>query len=88
MRAARVVLGQLVGHVLGDVERGAEREPHVVDRRQPRVGLLQRQLHRAAVGRDPGDAVRIARLEEEVAALRRDVGEVKDQLERFRRQFE
>jgi uncharacterized protein YceH (UPF0502 family) len=42
----------------------------------------------AAVGRDPGDSGRIARLEEEVAALRRDVGEVKDQLERFRRQFE
>jgi len=42
----------------------------------------------AAVGRDPGDAARIARLEEEVAALRREVGEVKDQLERFRRQFE
>jgi uncharacterized protein len=42
----------------------------------------------AAVGRDPGDAGRIARLEEEVAALRRDVGEVKDHLERFRRQFE
>jgi len=38
--------------------------------------------------RDSGDAARIARLEEEVAALRRDVGEVKDQLERFRRQFE
>jgi hypothetical protein len=42
----------------------------------------------AAVGRDPGDAARIARLEEDVAALRREVGEVKDQLERFRRQFE
>jgi uncharacterized protein YceH (UPF0502 family) len=42
----------------------------------------------AAAGRDPGDAGRIARLEEEVAALRREVGEVKDQLERFRRQFE
>ncbi len=42
----------------------------------------------AAVERDPGDAARIARLEEEVAALRREVGEVKDQLERFRRQFE
>jgi uncharacterized protein YceH (UPF0502 family) len=34
------------------------------------------------------DAARIARLEEEVAALRRDVGEVKDQMERFRKQFE
>ncbi len=42
----------------------------------------------AAVVYDPGDAARIARLEEEVAALRRDVGEVKDQLERFRRQSE
>jgi uncharacterized protein YceH (UPF0502 family) len=42
----------------------------------------------AAVARDPGDAARIARLEEEVAVLRREVGEVKDQLERFRRQFE
>jgi uncharacterized protein len=42
----------------------------------------------AAVARDPGDAARIARLEEEVATLRRDVGEVKDQLERFRKQFE
>ncbi len=42
----------------------------------------------AAVVYDPGDADRIARLEEEVAALRRELGEVKDHLERFRRQFE
>ena len=42
----------------------------------------------AGVGRDPGDAARIARLEEEVAALRRELGDVKDQLERFRKQFE
>jgi hypothetical protein len=42
----------------------------------------------APVGRDPGEAGRIARLEEEVAELRREVGEVKDQLERLRRQFE
>lgn len=28
------------------------------------------------------------RLEEDVAKLRREVGEVKDQLERFRKQFE
>jgi uncharacterized protein len=42
----------------------------------------------AAVERNPADAGRIARLEEEVAELRREVGEVKDQLERFRRQFE
>jgi len=42
----------------------------------------------APASRDPDDAGRIARLEEEVAELRRDVGEVKDQLERFRKQFE
>jgi len=42
----------------------------------------------AAVERNPADAERITRLEEEVADLRREVGEVKDQLERFRKQFE
>ncbi len=35
-----------------------------------------------------GDGERVARLEEEVSALRREVGELKDQLERFRKQFE
>jgi uncharacterized protein YceH (UPF0502 family) len=42
----------------------------------------------AAVGRNPADAERIAQLEEEMAVLRREVSEVKDQLERLRRQFE
>ncbi|MBZ5616049.1 MAG: DUF480 domain-containing protein [Acidobacteriia bacterium] len=42
----------------------------------------------AAVERNSADADRIARLEEEVAELRRVVSEVKDQLERFRKQFE
>jgi uncharacterized protein YceH (UPF0502 family) len=42
----------------------------------------------AAMERDPGDAERIARLEEEVAELRRELGDVKDQMERFRKQFE
>jgi uncharacterized protein len=43
----------------------------------------------AATGeRDPADAERFARLEEEVAELRREIGGVKDQLERFRKQFE
>ena len=42
----------------------------------------------AAFERSSADADRIARLEEEVAGLRREVSEVKDQLERFRRQFE
>jgi uncharacterized protein len=42
----------------------------------------------AAVERGSADAERVARLEEEVAELRRDVSGVKDQLERFRKQFE
>ena len=43
---------------------------------------------RAADDRSSGDGERIARLEEEVSALRREVGDIKDQLERFRKQFE
>jgi uncharacterized protein YceH (UPF0502 family) len=35
-----------------------------------------------------GEGERVARLEEELAALRREVGEIKDQMERFRKQFE
>jgi uncharacterized protein YceH (UPF0502 family) len=42
----------------------------------------------AALDRSFGDTERISRLEGEVAALRREIGELKDQLERFRRQFE
>ena len=42
----------------------------------------------AAAEHNPADAERIVRLEEEVAELRRDVSVVKDQLERFRKQFE
>jgi hypothetical protein len=38
--------------------------------------------------RGPADAGRIARLEEEVAELRKEFSDVKDQLERFRKQFE
>ncbi len=46
-------------------------------------------VHVAAAGEhSAGNADRMTRLEEEVAELRREVGEVKDQLERFRRQFE
>jgi len=39
-------------------------------------------------GHSSDDGLRLARLEEEVASLRRELGEVKDQLERFRKQFE
>jgi len=42
----------------------------------------------APVGPKTADAERIVRLEEEVAALRREFSEIKDQLERFRKQFE
>jgi uncharacterized protein len=38
--------------------------------------------------RNSADGERITRLEEEVAALRREVGDLKDQWERFQRQFE
>jgi len=42
----------------------------------------------AEVGRDSSDGESMVRLEAEVAELRREVGEVKEQLERFRKQFE
>ena len=42
----------------------------------------------AATGHDSGDGERMARFEEEVGALRREVGELKDQFERFRQQFQ
>jgi uncharacterized protein len=42
----------------------------------------------AAVELYSGDADRLARLEGEVAELRREVGDMKDQLQRFRKQFE
>jgi len=38
--------------------------------------------------RTSGDGERLTQLEEEMAALRREVGGIKDQLERFRKQFE
>jgi hypothetical protein len=41
-----------------------------------------------AAERNPAEGDRFARLEEEVAELRREIGGVKDQLERFRKQFE
>ena len=41
-----------------------------------------------AVERNSPDAERITRLEKDVAELRRELGDVKDQLERFRKQFE
>ncbi len=42
----------------------------------------------APASRGPADAGRIARLEEEVADLRKEFSDVKDQLERLRKQFE
>lgn len=42
----------------------------------------------AAVRHNTADGERIERLEAEVAELRREIAEVKDQMERFRRQFE
>ena len=47
-------------------------------------------IHQAMTATDNSseDGLRVARLEEQVAALRRELGEIKDQLERFRKQFE
>ncbi len=42
----------------------------------------------AAVSPHSEDAERIARLEEEMAELRRELSDIKDQMERFRKQFE
>src|ERR1039458_706798 len=42
----------------------------------------------AAASRESGDGERMARLEEEVGALRGEVAGLREQLERFRRQFE
>jgi uncharacterized protein YceH (UPF0502 family) len=42
----------------------------------------------AALDRNLGDAARLDRLESDVSELRRELGDVKDQLERFRKQFE
>ncbi len=42
----------------------------------------------AAVESNPADADRITRLEHELAELRREFAEMKDQVERFRKQFE
>jgi uncharacterized protein YceH (UPF0502 family) len=46
------------------------------------------QVGEATSERTSVDRERVLRLEEDVAALRREIGELKDQLERFRRQFE
>jgi uncharacterized protein len=46
------------------------------------------QTARTDGDRSSGDGERLARLEEEVSALHREVGDIKDQLERFRKQFE
>lgn len=42
----------------------------------------------SGVNRSSGDTERIIRLEEEVIELRRELGEVRDQVEKFKRQFE
>ena len=52
------------------------------------AGLEESSPVGAPVGPNTADAERVVRLEEEVAALRREFSEIKDQLERFRKQFE
>jgi hypothetical protein len=50
--------------------------------------VQQAHAMRNSTASNSADVERITRLEEELAELRRDVSEVKDQLERFRKQFE
>jgi len=52
------------------------------------AGLEESSPVGAPVGPNTADAERVVRLEEEVAELRREFSEIKDQLERFRKQFE
>jgi len=52
------------------------------------AGLEESSPVGAPVGPNAADAERVVRLEEEVAELRREFSEIKDQLERFRKQFE
>jgi uncharacterized protein len=54
------------------------------DAMEPEAPVLGGQ----AAERNPAEGDRFARLEGEVAELRREIGGVKDQLERFRKQFE
>jgi uncharacterized protein YceH (UPF0502 family) len=84
-RAERMHRFEALEDVQSALQKLMQREPPLakVLARQP--GTKESRYTHLMAG-DVGE--RIARLEEEVAELRREVGGVKDQLERFRKQFE
>jgi uncharacterized protein len=101
-RTERMHRFETLDDVQATLQKLAQREPPLVKvlPRQPGTKEL-RWVHllagdvvvaeaapAAVASRASDDGGRLARLEAEVATLRREVGEVKEQLERFRKQFE
>jgi uncharacterized protein YceH (UPF0502 family) len=103
-RAERMHRFEALDDVQSALQKLMQREPALVKvlRRQPGtkesryahlfggdVVEAEAPTHQATSSEcNPADTERIARLEEEVSDLRRELGGVKDQLERFRKQFE
>ena len=102
-RAERMHRFEALDDVQSTLQKLMQRDPALVKvlRRQPGtkearwahllsgdVAPEAAQTARTDGDRSSGDGERLARLEEEVSALHREVGDIKDQLERFRKQFE
>ena len=103
-RSERMYRFETLDDVQGALQKLASREPALVKMlpRQPGTkesryahllagDVVAPETPQAAVvasGHVSGDGERLARLEEDVSALRREVAELKGDLERFRQQFE
>jgi uncharacterized protein YceH (UPF0502 family) len=100
-RAERMHRFEALDDVQSTLQRLMQREPPLVKMLARQPGTKEAryahlfagdvegfELPAAPAVAAPHDSDRVARLEEEVGELRRELNEVKDQLERFRRQFE
>jgi uncharacterized protein len=103
-RTERMYRFETLDDVQGALQKLAQRNPALVKMlpRQPGTkearwahlmsgevaGEAAASTASGVVEADSGEASRMARLEEEIVELRREIGEIKDQLERFRKQFE
>src|SRR5215471_10505127 len=101
-RAERMHRFETLDDVQSALQKLTQREPPLVKMlpRQPGTKesrwvhllagdvVVEAVAHVSAASHGSDDDLRLARLEEEVASLRQELGEVKDQLERFRKQFE